>query len=207
MDKNTFQIVLIRHGYSLGNALKSLSGQSDVPLMEKGRKELVDYRAKYNYIDTDIYYSSDLSRCVSTFEALFGPEKKLDKKFKELREIDFYERENQRFTSHENLKEMFNKWVMDDESTKDIEPFGSIEERMLKIFYRTLDDLKKSNKHTASIFTHSCAMKCLLIGLGIYKREDYRNISVKNGQGFVINVEYDDKLIIKDCTNLFDYIK
>ncbi len=206
MKKNTFQIVLIRHGYSLGNALKTLSGQSDVPLIEKGRKELVQFRDKYDYIDTDLYYSSDLSRCVSTFEALFGPEKKIDKKFKELREINFYERENENFISNEIIRDLFDRWVDDDPSTKGLESFGEIEDRMVKMFYKTLNDLKANNYASASIFTHSCAMRCLLIGLGLYERSDYHDISVKNGQGFVINVEYDDKLVIKDCTNLFDYI-
>lgn len=208
MEKNKYQIVLIRHGYSLGNALKTLSGQSDVPLLEKGRKELVNYRNTYNYMDTDIYYSSDLSRCVSTFEALFAPEKKLDGTFKELREIDFYERENQRFISRENIIELFDKWIEDDPSTRDVESFDSIRERMLKMFFKTVVDLKTTKKQTATLFSHSCAIRCLLIGLGIYEKKDYRNISVKNGQGFVINLEYDeDNLKVENCYNLFDYIK
>lgn len=207
MENNKYQIVLIRHGYSLGNALKSLSGQSDVPLMEKGRKELVKYRREYNYINTDIYYSSDLSRCTSTFEALFAPEKKLDGTFKELREINFYKRENERFSTRENLIEMFDKWVVDDPSINDIESFSQISERMLKMFYKTLDDLKRANKKSATIFSHSCAIKTLLIALGAFERKDYRNISVNNGQGYVLNVEYDNELKINECVNLFDYIK
>ncbi|MGD1821949.1 MAG: histidine phosphatase family protein [Pleomorphochaeta sp.] len=207
MEDKKYQIVLIRHGYSLGNALKTLSGQSDVPLMEKGRKELVEYREKYNYIDTDIYYSSDLSRCTSTFEALFGPEKKLDATFKELREINFKSRENDTFVSRDQLIEMFELWVRDDPSTNDVESFSEIRDRMVKMFYKTIDDLKSNNKKSATIVTHSCAMKCLLIGLGLYEREEYRNISVNNGQGYVINLEFDNDLKINECVNLFDYIK
>ena len=141
MEDNIFQIVLIRHGYSLGNELKTLSGQSDVPLLEKGRKELVQFRKQYNYINTDLFYSSDLSRCVSTFEALFAPERSIDKTFTELREIDFRSRENERFLSRDNLIAMFDKWVLDDPSTSDIESFDEIKNRMLKIFNKTIDDL------------------------------------------------------------------
>lgn len=207
MEDNTFQIVLIRHGYSLGNQLQTLSGQSDVPLLEKGRKELVQFRKQYKYINTDLFYSSDLSRCVSTFEALFAPERSLDNKFVELREIDFKSRENERFLSRDNLIALFDKWVLDDPSTRDIESFDEIKNRMLKIFYKTLNDLESQNKSSATLFSHSCAIKCLLIGLGLYNREDYRNISVKNGQGYVINIEKKDKYIIKDCIALFEYLK
>jgi len=207
VEDNTFQIVLIRHGYSLGNQLQTLSGQSDVPLLEKGRKELVQFRKQYKYINTDLFYSSDLSRCVSTFEALFAPERSLDNKFVELREIDFKSRENERFLSRDNLIALFDKWVLDDPSTRDIESFDEIKNRMLKIFYKTLNDLESQNKSSATLFSHSCAIKCLLIGLGLYNREDYRNISVKNGQGYVINIEKKDKYIIKDCIALFEYLK
>ena len=207
MNKNSYQIVLIRHGYSLGNALKTLSGQSDVPLMEKGRKELLKYREKYNFIKTDLFYSSDLSRCVSTFETLFGPECKLDGTFKELREINFKERENERFLNRDILIKLFDKWIVDDPSTRNVESFEEIKERMLKIFYKTLEDLKTKNLKSATLFTHSCAMRCLLIGLGVFEKNQYHDIDVKNGQGYVLNVEYDKDLVIKECIPLFEYIK
>jgi len=207
VEDNIFQIVLIRHGYSLGNQLQTLSGQSDVPLLEKGRKELVQFRKQYKYINTDLFYSSDLSRCVSTFEALFAPERSLDNKFVELREIDFKSRENERFLSRDNLIALFDKWVFDDPSTRDIESFDEIKNRMLKVFNKTLDDLFNLKKQSATLFSHSCAIKCLLIGLGLYNREDYKNISVKNGQGYVINIEKKDKYIIKECIPLFEYLK
>ena len=35
-----FQLVLVRHGYSLGNEKSLFSGWSDVPLTERGRREL-----------------------------------------------------------------------------------------------------------------------------------------------------------------------
>jgi len=207
MKNDKYQVVLIRHGFSLANQLKSLSGQSDVPLLEKGRKELVEFRKKYNYIDTDIYYSSDLMRCTSTFNALFGPEKKLNGTFKELREIHFYKKENQFFEDRVQLSKMFDLWLENDPSTRDIESFDSIKDRMTKMFYKTLDDLKTNNKKSATIVTHSCAMKCLLIGIGAFKKSQFREIVTNNGQGFVLNVDFDDDLKINECVNLFDYLK
>lgn len=44
-----FQLVLVRHGYSLGNEKSLFSGWSDVPLTERGRRELRELRQVIRY--------------------------------------------------------------------------------------------------------------------------------------------------------------
>ena len=44
-----FQLVLVRHGYSLGNEKSLFSGWSDVPLTERGRRELRELRQVTGY--------------------------------------------------------------------------------------------------------------------------------------------------------------
>ena len=68
-----FQLVLVRHGYSLGNEKSLFSGWSDVPLTERGRRELRELRQVIRYPRTGRYFSSDLSRCRETFQELYGP--------------------------------------------------------------------------------------------------------------------------------------
>ena len=67
-----FQLVLVRHGYSLGNEKSLFSGWSDVPLTERGRRELRELRQVIRYPRTGRYFSSDLSRCRETFQELYG---------------------------------------------------------------------------------------------------------------------------------------
>lgn len=73
-----FQLVLVRHGYSLGNEKSLFSGWSDVPLTERGRRELRELRQVIRYPRTGRYFSSDLSRCRETFQELYGPHIVLD---------------------------------------------------------------------------------------------------------------------------------
>ena len=40
----TFELVLVRHGFSEGNEQGLLSGWSDVPLTQRGREELRELR-------------------------------------------------------------------------------------------------------------------------------------------------------------------
>ena len=82
-----FQLVLVRHGYSLGNEKSLFSGWSDVPLTERGRRELRELRQVIRYPRTGRYFSSDLSRCRETFQELYGPHIVLDGLRPEFREI------------------------------------------------------------------------------------------------------------------------
>ena len=52
-----FQLVLVRHGYSLGNEKSLFSGWSDVPLTERGRRELRELRQVIRYPRTGRYFS------------------------------------------------------------------------------------------------------------------------------------------------------
>lgn len=89
-----FQLVLVRHGYSLGNEKSLFSGWSDVPLTERGRRELRELRQVIRYPRTGRYFSSDLSRCRETFQELYGPHIVLDGLRPEFREICFGSLEN-----------------------------------------------------------------------------------------------------------------
>ena len=66
------KIILIRHGYSQGNAFgKAFCGQTDLPLTDIGfkqAKEVCDY--VFNNYKVDAIYSSDLSRASDTIKPL-----------------------------------------------------------------------------------------------------------------------------------------
>lgn len=79
----------------LAGQRKSLfSGWSDVPLTERGRRELRELRQVIRYPRTGRYFSSDLSRCRETFQELYGPHIVLDGLRPEFREICFGSLEN-----------------------------------------------------------------------------------------------------------------
>lgn len=193
-DKNKeYTIVVVRHGYSLGNQLKTLSGQSNVPLMEKGRKELVSFRNKYDYPKTDLNYSSDLHRCVNTFETLYENRSSLDGVFPQLREINFGKYENHVYTNG-LFDDFFDKWLKD-EKAGDAESFEHLKNRMVEFLKKTLLDLQSRELKSATLVSHSCSLRCLLIGVGAYKKEDFPNIKMPNGQGYKMTIIFDGENI------------
>ena len=66
------KIVLVRHGYTVGNDQGLYTGWSNTMLSEKGIKELQEYKETYHYPTTDRYYTSDLTRTIDTFNILYG---------------------------------------------------------------------------------------------------------------------------------------
>ena len=56
-----FTLTLVRHGESTANVSHRLSGNLDVSLTEKGKRELEEMKEKVDYPDADICFSSPLS--------------------------------------------------------------------------------------------------------------------------------------------------
>jgi broad specificity phosphatase PhoE len=201
-----YTVVLVRHGYSLGNKLKTLSGQSNVPLMESGRKELLKYREMYDYPKTDLNYSSDLSRAVSTFETLYEGRSELDGVFPQLREINFGNWEN---THYKNgvFERYFSNWI-EDNVLSDGESFDDIRIRMVGFFKQTLMQLKERNLHSAILVSHMIAVRCLLVGLGCFDKKDFFDIKTPNGQGYKLVVEFDgDDIEVKNIVAISELLK
>jgi broad specificity phosphatase PhoE len=79
------RIVLVRHGQSLWNIDRRLTGHTDVPLSDEGRAQARALRPRLASIRFDGIWSSDLSRAVETAQLALG-EPRVDPR---LREIDF----------------------------------------------------------------------------------------------------------------------
>lgn len=188
-NSKEYTVVIVRHGYSLGNKLQTLSGQSNVPLMEQGRQELLKYREKYDYPKTDLNYSSDLSRAVSTFETLYDGRSKLDGVFPQLREINFGNWENKVYKNGV-FEEYFSNWIKDNILSTG-ESFDDIKTRMLGFFKTTLLEMQVNNLKSATLVSHMIAIRCLLVGLNCFDKKDFFNIKTPNGQGYKLTVEFD----------------
>lgn len=83
------RLILIRHGYSVGNKERRFSGQADVMLDEIGilqAREITEYVV--NNFDIDAVYSSDLSRAYETVRGIAEAFSLSVIKRRELRELD-----------------------------------------------------------------------------------------------------------------------
>ncbi len=183
------KIVLVRHGYSVGNKMGTYTGWSDVELTEEGIEDLKRYKEEYDYPQTDLYYSSDLKRAVDTFDILFGDKQVLKEKSPELREICFGNLEDKKgrevkinFADLWSLNERHENW----------ETITEFSYRIISKVEQILRDMKKDGKESATIVCHSGVIKTLLIFLGHRPHLDFKEIPTENGLGYILDLDYDE---------------
>jgi alpha-ribazole phosphatase len=85
------QVVLVRHGETIGNVKGIVQGQSDTPLTERGMASTLRKAKKITQLDFDAVFCSDLSRTVETLKLIQQEIPGLPEPVfaRELREIDF----------------------------------------------------------------------------------------------------------------------
>lgn len=184
------RIVLVRHGFSEGNLNRTYSGWTDVKLTADGIEELLKYKELYDYPVTQRYYSSDLNRCIHTFEVLFGDMHELHEKSDQLREVFFGEYEN----VAGDLVEpgYFDRWLTNVREA-DNETLSEFSYRILSKLEKILEDMKNDAIDSATIVCHSGVIKVFLIFLGARKFSDFYDIPVPNGLGYVLDLDYDEE--------------
>ena len=180
----TFELVLVRHGFSEGNEQGLLSGWSDVPLTQRGREELRELRRTADYPVTERYYSSDLVRCRDTFEELYAGRAVLDGLRPEFREIHFGSLENVRWKPEEFAR-FFRAWlsgvrVADEESR---EAFTA---RVRGAVNTLAEQCRAEGVHSATVVTHSGVIKTLLVSLRGLPDEAWCTTQVPNGRGYAL---------------------
>lgn len=82
----TTKLYLVRHGESVLNKQRVISGQLNPSLTDKGREEAREAKAKIDNIHFDTVYSSDLDRAVETAEIIYGQPVPLNHRLTNLRE-------------------------------------------------------------------------------------------------------------------------
>ena len=180
----TFELVLVRHGFSEGNEQGLLSGWSDVPLTQRGREELRELRRTEEYPVTERYYSSDLVRCRDTFEELYAGRAALDGLRPEFREIHFGSLENVRWKPEEFAR-FFRAWlsgvrVADEESREEFTA------RVRGAVKTLAEQCRAEGVHSATVVTHSGVIKTLLVSLRGLPDEAWRTTQVPNGRGYAL---------------------
>ena len=157
------KILLVRHGESRANDKKSIAGQADIPLSERGKlqaKRLAEYLfERYNI---DEIYSSDLSRAKKTalpVSALTG--KKIILR-KDLREIDAGEWQGRTYEEiAEVFPETYGVWQ------KNIgfavcDGGESVKELSERAFGALKDIAENAQGDTVAVFTHATPIRCLV---------------------------------------------
>ena len=162
-------ILLVRHGFSLSNAMRTFTGQTDIELSETGYKqaEKVCEFVLGNY-KVDEIYSSDLVRAVDTVKGIADHLKKPVRKEKAFREIYGGEWEGKTPEEIErDHEEDYRAWKEDMSNTRCTGGENGIE-LMERSYSRLQEIVAKEKGKTIVIATHAGvirALECKIRGL------------------------------------------
>jgi len=200
----TFDLVLIRHGFSVGNLNNTLAGWTDVALTPQGITELEYLKQTIIYPETEIYCSSDLIRCVDTFNILFGHRTKMYKNIPEFREINFGKYENA-CPEHVDFMLFFQRWLRG-EAIDDVESFDRFTNRVVNAVINICRETAEMNKHSCTVVTHSGVIRALHIHFSGIERSNFFKISVPNGRGIQITFDmgFDNNIIQNNSMSITD---
>lgn len=182
------KIVLLRHGFSMGNKLHTLSGWHDVPLTEEGIEALQELNKYYPYPQTDGYCSSDLSRAYDTAKILF-PDQEIVK-IDGFREIHFgiYEGLGADQIDHDQF---FDAWLAGAEVEKG-ESYDCFHKRVMSGLKSLSLQMLESGKESLTLVCHSGVIRLMYSLCRKNKKTDLFDLPVANGLGFELKFDYKD---------------
>lgn len=111
------KIFLIRHGESQQNSDNVLSGVTDVPLSENGKKQCQKLAILFNSIQIDAVYATPLKRSRESAEIIFPSHRKSIQVIKSLTEINYGKYEGYKRVEYGNVKDpIIQKWLTEPSS-------------------------------------------------------------------------------------------
>ena len=124
----SYNIHLIRHGFTAENLEGRYIGHTDVPLSEEGIEQIENMKREYIYPYADVVFTSPLSRCKETAKLIYPDAKTVV--IDDLIEYNFGEFEGK--TAQELEKSpVFPKWLAGEKGVEP--PFGESNEKLLQI--------------------------------------------------------------------------
>ncbi|AMC92591.1 fructose-2,6-bisphosphatase [Erysipelothrix larvae] len=184
------KIVLVRHGYTVGNDLGLYTGWSNTLLSEKGIEELKGYRDEYDYPKTDRYYTSDLQRTIDTFKLLYGEETPITESTFAFREINFGEYEDVRW---DKVATPYNDNYVKNQPHVQGETISQVSLRLFGKLTAVLCEMIDNNEDSVTIVCHSGVIRTILMFLMPCSFDNYYDIETHNGLGYILNIDFDEK--------------
>ncbi|CAM3459064.1 histidine phosphatase family protein [Erysipelothrix anatis] len=183
------KVVLVRHGFTVGNDLGTYTGWSDTMLSDKGIRELKEYREAYNYPETDRYYTSDLTRTIDTFKLIYGEETPITESTFAFREINFGDYEDVRWDQINNIP--YNEVYIQNKPHVNGETISQVSLRLFGKLTAVLGEMQKAGEDSVTIVCHSGVIKTILMFLKPVSFDNYRRIDTPNGLGYILDVDFD----------------
>ncbi len=194
------KIVFIRHGYSLANERRVLSGNLDVSLSPNGIEQLQNFKNNVKYPETDYYVTSNLVRTHETFNILFEG-KTINKKDSRFAEIDFGDYEEKSFDDLD-MDDYFAR-LYQNENLSNNELMSDFYDRIEKGLIDLVNELKENNLNSATVIAHSTVIRILIVKATSDDLETFKKTRPKNGLGYVFDIDVvDGKIVFNSCEEI-----
>lgn len=177
-------IYLIRHGLSVANINKIITGYTDTPLALEGIEKLYSLKKEVKYPQADLYFSSPLIRAIDTMKILYGDiEYSILEGFKEL---NFGVYEGLPFAREDEFRDL----LLSGGKVEDGESLIEFRNRVMLEFKNLCELLMIQKKQSAIVFCHSLVMRSVLGYFDNYETHEFSDVVIENGRGLGFNIEY-----------------
>ncbi len=185
-SEDKFEIVLVRHGESVGNALKGedavYTGRWDCDLTEKGREQAKELYGDALLAGAEVCYVSSLKRAINTAKLITDAELIIDSR---LQERSLGEFEQKRIVdvmkTPEYARYFTDPKYMEFRSSFSVNaPGGENYADVCKRVRPFLDEVLMSNHHKILIVAHFVVIKCLIKELQGLTEEETLQLKVPN---------------------------
>jgi len=204
------RVYFIRHGEAEGNLLRIAQGHYDGKITEKGYRQLAALSRRFAEIHLDAAYSSDLSRAMTTAEAVCKPKQlsvQIEPAFREIH-MGYWEGRPWQWIYDNDAEQI-------DAFNNHLEQFrpngGESPREVLDRFYPRLMELVRENDgKTIAVFSHGCALRytvntlkgMTLEQIGDTTHGDNTAVSLAEFDGDKVTVVFQDDSSHLDAENL-----
>ncbi len=171
------RIYLVRHGSTIWNEKMLWQGRKNVPLSEKGKKEIRLLALRFASVPVDKIYSSPLSRAVETAKEIAKVHGLNVEILEDLIEADFSRWEGKKGSYIKENDPAYEIWSSDPDATIDgIEPVKMVHERAK----RALDFIMKNGGEEIVVVSHAMLMRMIICEILKMDLRAFRNFLLFN---------------------------
>ena len=180
------ELHLIRHGKTKANEQKLYCGQTDLPLSDAGREELVSLKKQKIYPPpAELFFTSGLLRAEETISILYGNVERTA-----VPDISEYRFGSFEMKSHEELKNRgdYQAWIADKAGGIPCpggESKNQFNMRVIEGYRRILEKSSQAGSNSAFVLCHGGAIACIMEHL-MPGQKNFYEWQPKQGRGYTL---------------------
>lgn len=199
------ELILIRHGESVGNVKQVLYGHTDYPLTDKGTSQIPHILETVSNYKPDRVYSSPLRRAFSIGEAVssaYGLPMETDDRLKEICFGDYED-----VPREEVIAQVGEKGYLELISFFDgcAIPGGEHQDDFLMRVQHFIDELLKGEDGTYVITAHFGVLKAILNHLMGFSKKQLRSMAIKPGAVVKLTIK-EDRVRLDELVQTYDRV-